>query len=135
MGLQASGGVIQTNAIIGASQAAATRYVGLHSADPGATGANELSGNGYARAAIAHDVYTVNSTTGAGENSSAVTFPLPTATWADITHIAMYTAATGGTPIWTKKITGDPMPPRDGSVVSLPASMLDVVPTLVVDEP
>ena len=126
--------MIYTNAIIGAAQTAATRYIGLHSADPGATGASELSGNGYARVAVAHDIWTVTATTGDAVNGSAITFPLPTATWLDITHVAMYAAATGGSPLWTKKITGNPDPPRDGSVVSLPASMLTIDQTVVVAE-
>ena len=37
-----------------------TVYVSLHSASPGSTGTNELSGNGYARVAIASSAWTVS---------------------------------------------------------------------------
>jgi hypothetical protein len=68
----------------------------LHSADPGDTGANELSGNGYART-------TTNLTfTNSGSNPTVAglqasrSFPAATGAWATATHAGIWTAATGG---------------------------------------
>jgi hypothetical protein len=68
-------------------------YVALYTAAPSdAGGGTEVSGNGYAR---------VEATFGAasgGEiaNSSAVTFDPATGSWGEITHYAIFDAATGG---------------------------------------
>jgi hypothetical protein len=68
-----------------------TYYLSLHSADPGTTGASELSGGGYARQAI---VFTTASG-GAESNTAAVTVPNAGTTAA--THIGVWSAATAGT--------------------------------------
>lgn len=72
---------------------AATVYVSLHTAAPGLTGANEVSGNAYARTAITYGT----PTGGSGSNSGAVTFPAPTpANWGTVTHFGVWDASTAG---------------------------------------
>lgn len=68
----------------------ATIYVSLHTADPGDSGANEVSGGGYARQAVtlaaAANKATSNTTVIEFTNMPAVT----------ITHCAIWDAQTGG---------------------------------------
>jgi hypothetical protein len=72
---------------------AATLYLSLHTGAPGLTGTNEVSGNAYARQAIAF----TTPTGGAGSNSGAVTFPAPTpSNWGTVTHAGIWDAATVG---------------------------------------
>jgi hypothetical protein len=78
-------------------------YVSLHSADPGKTGASEITGTSYARqlvptsggwSAAAADV------TSGGRNESnvaAVDFGTAGSAWGTITHFAVWTAVTAGT--------------------------------------
>lgn len=69
---------------------ASTAWVALHSADPGTTtGANELSGGGYARVQI-----TWSSGSGGTLTCSPITFNHPAGT---ITHASLNTASSGGT--------------------------------------
>ena len=78
----------------GAWSAPETRYIGLHTADPGETGATaEVSGNNYSRA-------TENgwgaSSGGAIANSGIVTFATPSGSWGVVTHITVWDAVSGG---------------------------------------
>lgn len=73
---------------------AATLYMSLHTVDPGETGsvANEVSGNGYARTAIAFSAAATRKIIQNGQ----VTFPqVITAPWGTITHFGIHTASTG----------------------------------------
>lgn len=74
-----------------------TLWVGLSTADPtdDASGLAEPSGNGYARAA------TVNSTnlwaaaaSGVKRNAAAIAFPTATGSWGNVSHFALWRAAT-----------------------------------------
>lgn len=69
----------------------ATIYASLHTADPGDTGANEVSGAGYSRMAIAFSA----ASGGAIANSAAVSWTAGAA-WGTITHWALWDAASGG---------------------------------------
>lgn len=72
---------------------AATLYLSLHTAAPGLTGANEVSGNAYARQAITFGT----PTGGAGASTSVETFPAPTpSNWGTVTHAGIWDAATTG---------------------------------------
>lgn len=73
-----------------------TVYVSLHTADPGETGASEVSGGSYARQSCAFAA----ATSGAGTiaNSGALTFTMPAAT---VTHWAIWDASTAGNCLWT----------------------------------
>ena len=69
-------------------------YVSLHTDDPGSTGANEVTGGSYARQLLTlsapSDGQTSNSADIIFDNMPAVT----------VTHIGLWTAATGGTFLW-----------------------------------
>lgn len=66
-------------------------YVSLHTGDPGATGANEVTGGSYARQAVTLSA----ASNKASSNSGALNFTgMPAAT---ITHVGIWTAASDGT--------------------------------------
>jgi hypothetical protein len=68
-------------------------YVGLFTAAPSDTGGGtELSGHAYAR----QEVTFAAAASGAVASDAAVTFPAATADWGDITHSALFDAATAG---------------------------------------
>jgi len=68
-------------------------YVSLHTADPGTTGASEVTGSAYAR----QGSVTLTRTAGTSKNSSAaVTFPTVTTTPYTVTHFGLWDAASSG---------------------------------------
>ena len=69
-------------------------YTSLHTADPGLTGASEVSGNAYARVNVtAWDA----PSNGATANTNNITYPTPTPSdWGTITHKGIWDASTGG---------------------------------------
>lgn len=66
--------------------------VSLHTADPGTTGANEVSGGTYGRQTVAWGAATNGSKTTTG--TPAATIPVPAST---VSHFGLWSAATGGT--------------------------------------
>ena len=69
----------------------AALYASLHTADPGSTGASELSGGSYARQSISFGA----PSSGTAASSATINFTgLPAAT---ITHIGLWDAVTAGT--------------------------------------
>lgn len=71
----------------------ATVYVGLFTAAPGeAGGGTEVSGGSYARQVASFSA----AADGQTSNSADITFPIATADWGTITHIALFDADTGG---------------------------------------
>jgi hypothetical protein len=72
-----------------------TAYVSLHTADPGDTGANEVSGGGYARQGAVAFTNAGNNPTVAS-NSAIVTFPTATSAWGTISFFGLWDAATAG---------------------------------------
>lgn len=80
----------------------ANHYISLHSADPGATGTSELSGNGYARVAIAPGTGTWSAPATNGSvreisNSGAITFAAATGSdWTSATYFGIWDALTTG---------------------------------------
>jgi hypothetical protein len=73
-----------------------TAYVSLHTADPGTTGASEVSGGAYARQGPVAFTNAGNEPTVAS-NSAIVTYPAATAAWGTIGYFGIWTAATAGT--------------------------------------
>lgn len=69
-------------------------YCSLHSANPGASGANELIGDGYARQAV-----TMLAAANVVTNTDAPTFTV-TADKGTVTHGAVWAAVSGGTPLY-----------------------------------
>lgn len=99
--------------------APAALYVALFTAAPSeAGGGTEVSGNGYARVAIANSLAnwagtqsagstTASSgTTGVTSNNAAINFPTPTSTgWGTVTHMALMDASTGGNMLFWGPLT------------------------------
>jgi hypothetical protein len=73
-----------------------TAYASLHTADPGNTGANEVSGNAYARIGPIAFANAGNNPTVAS-NSSIVTYAAATGSWGTVAYFGLWTAAGGGT--------------------------------------
>lgn len=83
-------------AVLNAAVAAAlvpgtTYYLSLHTADPGTTGANELSGGTYARQAI------VFSTASSGAESNTALITVPNDGTSAVSYWGVWSASTGGT--------------------------------------
>jgi hypothetical protein len=76
-------------------------YISLHTASPGTTGANEVSGGSYARVQT-----TWGSASGGSSTGSQVTINVPAST--TIEYFGIWTAATGGT-----YIGGGPLPANE----------------------
>lgn len=72
-----------------------TVFVSYHSGDPGTTGANEITGNGYARKSVAGaDWDTVASKS--VNNLNSITFPIATGNQGAITHVGVWDSLTTG---------------------------------------
>lgn len=82
-------------------------YVALHSADPGLTGANEISGNGYARKQATFNAPVANGSYGRKvESAASVLFDKATPSgWGAIGHFSVWDAASGGNCISTGALT------------------------------
>lgn len=63
-------------------------HVSLHSGDPGTTGANEISGGSYARAADDGTGWT--EVDGVASNDGQVSFPTPTAPWGTVPYFGVW---------------------------------------------
>lgn len=82
----------------------ATVYIALFTTDPGeGTGGTEVTGSGYARAAVTNNSTNfpaaTGSTTATKSNATAITFPTATGDWASAANIgfwAMFDASSGG---------------------------------------
>jgi hypothetical protein len=72
-----------------------TMYVSLHTADPGDTGANEVSGGAYVRQGPVTFANAGNNPTVAS-NTTIVTYAAATTAWGLITHFGDWDAATAG---------------------------------------
>lgn len=81
----------QANSLMNAL-AAAGLFVSLHSADPGKTGASELSGHGYVRAPSTWGAASAQKITNTGIVSNGVA----TADWTAATHVGLWSALTSG---------------------------------------
>ena len=99
-----------------------TLYLALHTASPtdADSGANEISGNGYARQTITFGTVSGNTAT----SNATVTFPACTGSaWGNVTHCSIHTASTSGTMICHSSLTssknirvGDILQVQSGSI-------------------
>jgi hypothetical protein len=75
-----------------------TVYVSLHTADPGETGASEVTGGDYARKAITWAA----ASNPAGTKANSADIQWATVTWAaTVTHAALWDALTVGNCLWS----------------------------------
>ena len=97
----------------------ATVYVSLHTADPGETGANEVTGGGYARQSV-----TFNAPSGGSMSNSALLRwnNMPAVT---VTHVGLWDAANGGNPLWFGALSSS-VTLTAGSAFEIPAGSLTV---------
>lgn len=96
-------------------------YIGLFTDNPGeAQGGTEVSGGSYVREAV---TFTVSGDT--ATNSAAIEWPVATATWGTITHIAVYDASTSGNQIAYAALT-NAKTIASGDVLRIPAGDLDI---------
>jgi len=72
----------------------ASRFVSLHTADPGNTGINEVTGGAYVRMAATFANAGSNPTV--ASNTTAIQYPTATAAWGTVTHFGLWSAASGG---------------------------------------
>ncbi len=102
-------------------------YISLHTADPGETGANgEISGGDYARAAVTNNATNFPAAVnGAKANGTVITFATPTGDWGDITHGAIWDAASGGNCLGSGAL-GTPKTINNGDTVTIPISGLSI---------
>lgn len=71
-------------------------YVGLHTADPGDTGASELTDSGYSRQSV-----TFTQTDNQVTSSNSQTFPAIVDASVSIGYVSIWDAATTGNCLWT----------------------------------
>ncbi len=99
--------------------APANVYIGLHTADPGETGATaEVTGGGYARVQLANSsAGWAASSGGSAANAAAVQFANASAAWGTVTHYSKWDAITAGNCLEYSALTsskviasGDPGP-------------------------
>ena len=96
-------------------------YLGLFTSDPGeASGGTEVSGGSYVREAVSFAV-----TGDTATNSTAIEWPVATATWGTITHIAIFDALTSGTQIAYAALT-NAKTIASGDVLRISSGELDV---------
>ena len=108
----------------------ATVYVSLHSADPGDTGASELSGNGYARVAVTNNATNwPNASGGVKSNGAAITFPAATGSdWATATHFGIWDASSAGNPLFFGALA-DSKTVEVGDIASFATGEIDITET------
>lgn len=88
--------------------APSTYYIALSKTAPNAdgTGVTEPSGMGYARVSINKDAASfTTSADGVVKNKIRLNFNESTGDWGNITHYAIYDAATGGNMLWFSQLT------------------------------
>lgn len=113
-----------------------TVYVAAFTAAPSdAGGGTEVTGNGYARVAVAADAThwkstqgdtsaTSTGTTGTTSNALDVPFPTPSGSWGTISHVALFDAATGGNMLGQGALATPRTVTDSGTPLSFPAGAL-----------
>jgi hypothetical protein len=100
------------------------RFISLHSADPGVTGANELSGSSYARSGSVLFAQSGSNPTVAS-NVDHVEFPQATGDWLTPTYFGVWTDGVGGDFLGRGSIT-DPRDVLNGDVARFLSGELEV---------
>jgi hypothetical protein len=93
-----------------------TYYLSLHTADPGTTGANEVTGGSYARQPITYGAAASGSKASSGSHASQAFPGMPSESgnlWTGV-----WTAATSGTFLWGDPTAGVTGPVAAGATVN-----------------
>lgn len=104
----------------------ASLYVAASTADPGEDGSTiaEPSGGSYARVEITADTWDAASG-GTKTNGAAISFPAATGDWGTITHIAIFSASSGGNLICSGALAASKSV-TSGQTLRIPAGSFDV---------
>lgn len=105
--------------------APANVFISLHTADPGETGANEVSGGPgpYARQSRTRNTDWNNAASGLVDNNSAIQFPgMPAVT---VTHVGIFDALTAGNFLYGGALTASKIV-NSGDTFELPTGDLDI---------
>lgn len=98
-------------------------WVGLHTADPGETGATaEVTGGAYQRTSATFGT----ATTGSTSNTGAINFPSATAAWGTVTHVTIWDAQSGGNCLWSGPHNPASQVIPSGATYSMAAGQLTV---------
>src|SRR3989337_2338584 len=101
-----------------AFSAPSTIYCAAHTADPGETGANEVSGGGYLRTAVsAFDAAASRATA----NTNEILFSALTAAVGTVTHFSLWDAQSGGNMLWYSSAIATSIVTAVGQVISIGA--------------
>jgi len=112
--------VIDTMTTGGSGITAITPYVSLHTADPGLTGASEVTGGSYARQTVTFSA----ASSGATANTAAVTFTdMPSAT---ITHVGLWDSLSSGNFLYGDVLTNGSQIVNSGGSFEFPIGDLDL---------
>jgi hypothetical protein len=105
--------------------------ISLHTADPGETGTNEVSGGAYARVTrnpLDANWTAASATDGLTDNAAALTFPAPVgANWGVITHFGVWDAAVAGNYLCRGPITPNKTVNDGDAAPSFAIGALDIV--------
>lgn len=93
---------LMLNALRGVNPTTPISHVSAHTADPGDTGASEVSGGAYARQSIAFSA-AAGGTMDDSTNGAAI--PIPAGT--TVTHLGLWSAVTAGTYLGSINVTDE----------------------------
>lgn len=80
-------------------------YLALYTSDPTAADTGtEVSGGGYVRQPITFAAPVVETGKQTAKNTTDIEFPIATADWGLVSHVALRTAATGGNLLWSTPV-------------------------------
>ena len=116
-----------SDACLRAGLLTATRYLSLHTADPGTTGANEVAGGTYAREAVALAEWTIAGGTGIAALNVEKSYGVQTTDLPDLMWVALRTtlAAAGGV-LWKVAFSNNPDDPEIGDTLSFAANQVTI---------
>lgn len=97
--------ILTTTALTGSNARPTAWYVALFTAAPSDSGGGtECTGGSYARQSVAFTVAQASGVT-TGTNTATITFPLATANWGTVTHLAVMDALTSGNMLFHGALT------------------------------
>lgn len=110
-----------------AYSAPATTYISLHTSDPGDTGANEVSGNSYARVSATNNTTNwPNASSGSKSNGTTFTFPAATgAGWGTVSHFGIWDASSAGNNLFSGSLSASQSVPA-GVTASFNSSTMTI---------